>query len=98
MTDDARIAAPGQETSPARCSEITRTDRDWECCHLDEHRPVSGIMCGTGRGCRQRTLSLPKTSSAQVRRLSDTRRTTALMLRCARGLPFFGTDLLAQRE
>lgn len=39
MTDDARLAAPGQESRPARCTEIIRTDRGWERCHLDEHRP-----------------------------------------------------------
>ena len=39
MTDDTRIAAPGRETSPLRCSEMIRTDRGWERCHLDEHGP-----------------------------------------------------------
>ena len=37
--DNASAAATGQERRPVRCGEIIRTDRGWERCHLDEHRP-----------------------------------------------------------
>jgi hypothetical protein len=39
MTDGTTAVAPGKETSPPRCKEITRTDRGWERCHLGEHDP-----------------------------------------------------------
>ena len=39
MTDDTRTAAPEHETSPLRCAAFIRTERGWERCHLDEHRP-----------------------------------------------------------
>jgi hypothetical protein len=39
MTGETSTTAPGQKTSPARCGEITRTDRGWERCHLDVHSP-----------------------------------------------------------
>ena len=37
MTDDMRAITPGQEASPLRCREFTRTTRGWERCHRDEH-------------------------------------------------------------
>lgn len=39
MTDDASAAATGQESRPVHSGEIIWTDRGWERCHLDEHRP-----------------------------------------------------------
>jgi hypothetical protein len=39
MTEGTRAAAPGQELSRLRCTEIVRTDRGWERCHRDEHDP-----------------------------------------------------------
>jgi len=63
MSHHARIAAPGQETSPVRRSEIIRTDRGWERCHLDEHRP--GIRHHARDRRRLPTGSTPRLRPAQ---------------------------------
>jgi hypothetical protein len=52
---DVTVSAPpgqaGQEASPFRCSEMARTNRGWERCHLDEH------AAGTRHHVRDRSWS-----------------------------------------